>query len=162
MDQLVCLVVVHTLPLDQMFAFSLSLYSVQNSPHDHHKTKESCRSDLMAIKNTRQPNTQQNPCCHNQCENHSTKVFDRVKDEYLPNSATNGEHEKVQVNLGVIVDKCKSRVELLGVYKGNGREDGREGASSKHQFDHGKIWVALEHPALKLTRETIKKEEQEE
>jgi hypothetical protein len=153
LDKLLSLVVFHSLPFQELIAFRLSLDAIQDSSEHQHESQQADTAQIMAVQDARQGNGKQDSSRHDECKDNGTKVLDGVKDEQLSNRGTNGKHEKVQMNLGMSIDKLKRRVEFLAMDKSDKGEYHRKGRCGKHEFDHGQVRMALKHATLPLACE---------
>mmetsp|Transcript_14152 Transcript_14152/g.39590 ORF Transcript_14152/g.39590 Transcript_14152/m.39590 type:complete len:239 (-) Transcript_14152:1141-1857(-) len=159
-DQFFPLVVVHTLPTDELLSLGLFLDAVQNPEHDHRQAQVPHVGDRVAVQDAREGNAEQDPGGHDEGKDDRPKVLDGIKDKELANGAADRKDEKVQVDLRVLHDKGKKGRELVGVDQRDEAEDGRKGAGGKHELDDAEVEVALEQAGLELASKGIKEQKE--
>ena len=74
----------------------------------------------MPVQDTRQSDAEQDARGHDEGKDDGPKVLDRVKDEQLAYRAADAEHEKMQVDLGVLHDKGQGGRQFVRVDQRDG------------------------------------------
>lgn len=160
LHQLLALIIVHSLPLDELSSLCLLLDAVQHSTNNQHESQKAHSRNLMPVHDARQCNAQQNARSHDQRKYNCTEVFDGVKDKELTNRAADAKKEKVQMDFRVLQDKRNGGRQFVRMDQRHSAEDSRKGRRGKHEFDDAQVEMPLEHARLELRREGIKEEKE--
>mmetsp|Transcript_23565 Transcript_23565/g.42027 ORF Transcript_23565/g.42027 Transcript_23565/m.42027 type:complete len:207 (-) Transcript_23565:108-728(-) len=114
----------------------------------------------MRVNDAREYDRENDASVHNDCEHDCAKVADRLEDIELPHGRADGEDHDVEVHLRMPHHELDELLELLGVDKGNEREDHRKGVDREHHVEWREVLVPREHAALPLARKRVEHKEE--
>ncbi len=124
MNQFLPLVIVHSLPTNELLSLGFFLDSIEHGTDYQHQTQISRARDGVPVQDARESNTEHDACGHDEGKDDGSKVLNGIKDKELAYRAANAKHEKVQMDFRVLHDKGYSGTKLVRVHQSHKTEDG--------------------------------------